>query len=118
MWPAREPRGQGMGGRGRGARGRSLAPFHPPHSPSAPPREGLSFRTLMLSLVLPKGSLERATLDLFDAADLTVRRSSDRDYHASVDDPRIDKVRLLRPQEVPSFLGSGLFDLAFTARHC
>ncbi|MDX6336458.1 MAG: phosphoribosyltransferase, partial [Streptosporangiaceae bacterium] len=37
----------------------------------------------MLSLVLPKGSLERATLDLFDAADLTVRRSSDRDYHAS-----------------------------------
>ena len=26
----------------------------------------------MLSLVLPKGSLERATLELFDAADLTV----------------------------------------------
>src|ERR1039457_6389553 len=50
----------------------------------------------MLSLVLPKGSLERATLDLFDAADLTVRRSSDRDYHASIDDPRIDKVRFLR----------------------
>ena len=29
----------------------------------------------MLSLVLPKGSLEKATLELFDAADLTVRRS-------------------------------------------
>ena len=42
----------------------------------------------MLSLVLPKGSLEKATLDLFDAADLTVRRSSDRDYHASIDDPQ------------------------------
>ena len=52
----------------------------------------------MLSLVLPKGSLEKATLDLFDAADLTVRRSSDRDYHASIDDPRIDRVRFLRPQ--------------------
>ena len=38
----------------------------------------------MLSLVLPKGSLEKATLELFDAADLTVRRSSDRDYHASI----------------------------------
>ena len=37
----------------------------------------------MLSVVLPKGSLERATLELFDAADLTVRRSSERDYHAS-----------------------------------
>ena len=28
----------------------------------------------MLSLVLPKGSLEKATLELFDAADLTVLR--------------------------------------------
>src|SRR5712671_4219541 len=70
----------------------------------------------MLSLVLPKGSLERATLDLFDAADLTVRRSSDRDYHASIDDPRIDKVRFLRPQEIPSYIERGLFDLGITGR--
>jgi ATP phosphoribosyltransferase len=70
----------------------------------------------MLSLVLPKGSLERATLDLFDAADLTVRRSSDRDYHASIDDPRIDKVRFLRPQEIPSYLERGLFDIGITGR--
>ena len=70
----------------------------------------------MLSLVLPKGSLERATLDLFDAADLTVRRSSDRDYHASIDDPRIDRVRFLRPQEIPSYLERGLFDLGITGR--
>ena len=70
----------------------------------------------MLSLVLPKGSLERATLDLFDAADLTVRRGSDRDYHASIDDPRIDRVRFLRPQEIPSYLEQGLFDLGITGR--
>ena len=70
----------------------------------------------MLSLVLPKGSLERATLDLFDAADLTVRRSSDRDYHASIDDPRIDRVRFLRPQEIPSYIERGLFDLGITGR--
>jgi ATP phosphoribosyltransferase len=70
----------------------------------------------MLSLVLPKGSLERATLDLFDAADLTVRRASDRDYHASIDDPRIDRVRFLRPQEIPSYLERGLFDLGITGR--
>ena len=70
----------------------------------------------MLSLVLPKGSLERATLDLFDAADLTVRRSSDRDYHASVDDPRIDRVRFLRPQEIPSYIEQGLFDFGITGR--
>jgi ATP phosphoribosyltransferase len=70
----------------------------------------------MLSLVLPKGSLENATLDLFDAADLTVRRSSDRDYHASIDDPRIARVRFLRPQEIPSYLERGLFDLGITGR--
>jgi ATP phosphoribosyltransferase len=70
----------------------------------------------LLSLVLPKGSLERATLDLFDAADLTVRRSSDRDYHASIEDPRIDKVRFLRPQEIPSYLERGLFDAGITGR--
>jgi ATP phosphoribosyltransferase len=53
---------------------------------------------------------------LFDAADLTVRRSSDRDYHASIDDPRIDRVRFLRPQEIPSYLERGLFDLGITGR--
>jgi ATP phosphoribosyltransferase len=70
----------------------------------------------MLSVVLPKGSLERATLDLFDAADLTVRRASDRDYHASIDDPRIERVRFLRPQEIPSYLERGLFDVGITGR--
>jgi ATP phosphoribosyltransferase len=70
----------------------------------------------VLSLVLPKGSLERATLELFDAADLTVRRSSDRDYHAAIDDPRIDRVRFLRPQEIPSYIERGLFDLGITGR--
>ena len=43
----------------------------------------------MLRLVLPKGSLEKATLELFDAADLTIKRSSAVDYRATVDDPRI-----------------------------
>src|SRR3954451_19303931 len=70
----------------------------------------------VLSLVLPKGSLERATFDLFDAADLTVRRGSDRDYRASVDDPRVDRVRVLRPQEIPTYLEQGLFDLGITGR--
>ena len=38
----------------------------------------------MLKLVLPKGSLEKATLELFDAADLRVRRDSSVDYKATV----------------------------------
>jgi ATP phosphoribosyltransferase len=70
----------------------------------------------MLSLVLPKGSLEKATLELFAAADLAVRRGSDRDYHAAVDDPRIDRVRFLRPQEIPQYVEQGLFDIGLTGR--
>ncbi|HEX9547588.1 MAG TPA: ATP phosphoribosyltransferase [Acidimicrobiales bacterium] len=70
----------------------------------------------MLKLVLPKGSLERATLELFDAADLAVRRNSDVDYRGTVDDPRIDEVRILRPQEIPRYVAEGLFDLGVTGR--
>ncbi|MDQ3679303.1 MAG: ATP phosphoribosyltransferase [Actinomycetota bacterium] len=70
----------------------------------------------MLRLVLPKGSLERATLDLFEAADLPVLRSSEVDYQATVPDPRIDDVRILRPQEIPRYVARGLFDLGITGR--
>lgn len=70
----------------------------------------------MLKLVLPKGSLEKATLDLFAAADLTVNRSSTVDYTATVDDPRIDQVRILRPQEIPMYVSEGMFDLGITGR--
>ncbi|HEY3832326.1 MAG TPA: ATP phosphoribosyltransferase [Acidimicrobiia bacterium] len=70
----------------------------------------------MLRLVLPKGSLERATLQLFDDADLSVNRASDVDYKASIDDPRVHEVRILRPQEIPSYVEQGMFDLGITAR--
>ncbi len=70
----------------------------------------------MLKLVLPKGSLERATLELFAAADLPVSRGSSVDYRATVDDPRIDEVRILRPQEIPRYVADGVFDLGITGR--
>ncbi len=70
----------------------------------------------MLRLVLPKGSLERATLQLFDDADLSVRRSSDVDYRGVVSDPRITDVTILRPQEIPRYVADGLFDVGVTGR--
>ncbi len=70
----------------------------------------------MLKLVLPKGSLEKATFELFEAADLTVVRSSSVDYKASIEDPRIDEVRILRPQEIPVYVAEGLFDIGITGR--
>ncbi len=70
----------------------------------------------MLRLVLPKGSLEAQTLKLFEEADLGVVRSSEVDYKASIDDPRVDDVRILRPQEIPTYVAEGLFDLGITGR--
>ncbi len=70
----------------------------------------------MLRLVLPKGSLERATIDLFEAADLSVTRSSDVDYRATINDHRISEVRVLRPQEIPRYVADGLFDIGITGR--
>lgn len=70
----------------------------------------------MLRVVLPKGSLEKATLDLFEAADLAVVRSSAVDYRASIDDPRVAEVRILRPQEIPVYVAEGLFDIGITGR--
>ena len=70
----------------------------------------------MLNIVLPKGSLERATMELFDDADLAVVRSSDVDYRATIDDPRVAEVRILRPQEIPRYVTEGRFDLGVTGR--
>jgi len=70
----------------------------------------------VLKLVLPKGSLENATLELFELADLGVRRNSGVDYKATIDDPRIDEVRILRPQEIPRYVAQGLFDIGITGR--
>ena len=70
----------------------------------------------MLKIVLPKGSLENATIDLFEAADLSVVRSSSVDYKASIDDPRVTEVRILRPQEIATYVQEGLFDIGITGR--
>jgi ATP phosphoribosyltransferase len=68
----------------------------------------------MLKLVIPKGSLEQATLELFEAADLRLYRGSDREYRGTIDDPRIESVMVLRPQEIPTYVDDGFFDIGVT----
>ena len=68
----------------------------------------------MLKLVLPKGSLERATLELFERADLKLWRGSERDYYGKIDDPRVLSVAILRPQEIPTYVEDGFFDIGVT----
>jgi ATP phosphoribosyltransferase len=70
----------------------------------------------MLRLVLPKGSLETQTLRLFEEADLRVRRGSDRDYHGTIDDDRVERVSILRPQEIPLYVQDGMFDVGITGQ--
>jgi ATP phosphoribosyltransferase len=70
----------------------------------------------VLRLVLPKGSLEHATLQLFEDADLALTRASDVDYKATIDDPRVVDVTILRPQEIPRYVADGLFDVGVTGR--
>jgi ATP phosphoribosyltransferase len=68
----------------------------------------------VLNLVLPKGSLEEQTLKLFEQADLPVRRGSDREYNVTISDPRIGRVKVLRPQEIGAYVQKGYFDLGIT----
>lgn len=71
----------------------------------------------MLSIVLPKGSLQEQTLLLFAEADLPVKRSA-REYTVSIADERISKVKILRPQEIPKYVEEGYFDLGISGLDC
>jgi ATP phosphoribosyltransferase len=68
----------------------------------------------MLKFVIPKGSLENATFKLLEDADLKVSRAHEREYRGSVNDPRIDSVAILRPQEIPTYVADGFFDIGIT----
>jgi len=67
----------------------------------------------MFTLALPKGSLEAQTLQLFKEADLEVRRT-DRDYNPRIADSRIGKIKILRPQEIPTYVEKGYFDIGIS----
>ena len=67
----------------------------------------------MINIALPKGSLEEQTLQLFKEADLEVRRT-DRDYNPQINDERIAKVKILRPQEIPTYIEMGYFDMGIS----
>jgi ATP phosphoribosyltransferase len=71
----------------------------------------------VLSIALPKGSLQEQTLKLFAEADLPVKRNS-REYTVSIADERISKVKILRPQEIPKYVEEGYFDLGISGLDC
>jgi len=69
----------------------------------------------MITIAIPKGSLESQTLLLFKQADLEVKVTS-REYSPKIEDPRIEKVKILRPQEIPEYVEKGYFDVGITGK--
>ena len=71
----------------------------------------------MLNIAIPKGSLEEQTILLFNQADLQIKKGA-RVYNPVVDDPRIEKMKILRPQEIPTYVTEGYFDLGISGLDC
>ncbi|MEA2032858.1 MAG: ATP phosphoribosyltransferase [Euryarchaeota archaeon] len=69
----------------------------------------------MITIVIPKGSLEAQTLLLFKQADLEIKVTN-REYNPGIEDTRIERVKILRPQEIPEYVEKGYFDLGITGR--
>lgn len=67
----------------------------------------------MIHIAIPKGSLEEQTLLLFKQADLDIKRT-EREYNPRIADPRIEKVKILRPQEIPGYVAEGYFDVGIS----
>lgn len=67
-----------------------------------------------LKLGLPKGSLQEATLNIFNKAGFFISLS-ERSYFPSVDDEEIEMV-LFRSQEIPRYVEDGVIDAGISGR--
>ncbi|MGA2680563.1 MAG: ATP phosphoribosyltransferase [Candidatus Bathyarchaeia archaeon] len=65
-----------------------------------------------IRFAIPKGSLEKATAEFFSKSGFKIG-GTERTYRPSINDPQIE-LKVLRPQEIPVFVGEGLQDLGIT----
>jgi len=65
-----------------------------------------------LKLGLPKGSLQKKTIELFKKAGFTIR-GTDRSYYPSVDDKELE-IMLVRAQEMGRYVDQGVLDCGIT----
>jgi len=66
----------------------------------------------ILKLGIPAGSLQKATIELFDKAGFDIS-SSDRSYLPSIDDGQIE-LTMLRAQEMSKYVADGVLDAGIT----
>ena len=67
-----------------------------------------------LKLGLPKGSLEKATINLFEKAGWMIKPVA-RNYFPKIDDPELD-CSICRPQEMSRYVESGMLDAGITGK--
>jgi ATP phosphoribosyltransferase len=67
-----------------------------------------------VKFAIPKGSLEEATFKLLEKSWTRVNRKT-RTYRVYLDDPNI-VVKMLRPQEIPTLVSEGLYDVGITGK--
>jgi ATP phosphoribosyltransferase len=68
----------------------------------------------LLKLGIPKGSLEKSTIDLFGRAGWKIHQSS-RNYFPSVDDKEV-RLSLVRAQEMSRYVEAGVLDAGLTGK--
>ncbi len=67
-----------------------------------------------LKLGIPKGSLQEATVELFNAAGLRIK-ATERSYFPAISDPGIE-VMMVRAQEMAKFVEDGVMDAGITGK--
>lgn len=68
----------------------------------------------VLKFGIPKGSLEKATIELFEKAGWTIEVHH-RSYFPEVDDPELELV-ICRPQEMSKYVEDGILDAGITGK--
>ena len=67
-----------------------------------------------LKFAIPAGSLAKATFEILQRSGYKVS-GQERTYRPTINDPKIE-LKILRPQEIPVFVGEGLQDVGITGQ--
>jgi ATP phosphoribosyltransferase len=68
----------------------------------------------VLKVGIPKGSLEKATIALFEKSGWHIKMMS-RNYFPEIDDPELS-VSICRPQEMSRYIEEGMLDAGITGK--
>ncbi len=63
-----------------------------------------------LRFALPKGSLQKSTIEIFKKGGINIYVDNSRSYYPGSDDPELE-LMLIRPQEMPKYIEDGVFDV-------